>query len=101
MLKDVMNYKAFRSHLGRAGLTNKDFAELVGLNSKSITNYAQNDEVPDHWAIVALLMGEMAGNGLEFKHLLYKMNIKPNKIRGAAKGRWGGSKQADLNLLNT
>ena len=94
-----MNYKIFRSHLGRAGLTNKDFAELVGLNSKSITNYAKSDDVPVHWAIVALLMGELAGNAVEFKHLLQKLNIEPNKVRGAAaKGRWGGSKQVDLNL---
>jgi hypothetical protein len=92
-----MNYDIFRSHLGRARLTNKDFAELVGLNSKSITNYAKNDDVPIHWAIVALLMGELAGNGIEFKHLVQKLNIKPNKVRGAAsKGRWGGSKQTDI-----
>lgn len=92
-----MDYKTFRSHLGRAGLTNKDFAELVKLNSKSITNYAKDDHVPVPWAVVAMLMGELAGNGLEFRHLLHKMDIEPNKVRGAAaKGRWGGSKQYDL-----
>lgn len=92
-----MKYKIFRNHLGRAGLTNKEFAELVGLNSKSITNYAKSDHVPDHWAIVAMLMGELSGNDLEFHHLLRKMDIEPNKVRGAAaKGRWGGSKQSDL-----
>jgi hypothetical protein len=95
-----MNYKTFRSHLGRAGLTNKDFAELVGLNSKSITNYAKNDVVPVHWAIVAMLMGELVGNELEFQNLLRKMVIKPNKVRGAAaKGRWGGSKESNLPIL--
>lgn len=99
MVKSGMDYKTFRSHLGRASLTNKDFADLVKLNSKSITNYAQDNHVPAHWAIVALLMGELAGNGLEFKHLLRKMEIEPNKVRGAAAiGRWGGSRQADLHL---
>lgn len=94
-----MNYKTFRSHLGRAGLTNKDFAELVKLNSKSITNYRKDDHVPEHWAIVALLMGELAGNELEFRHLIRRMEIEPNKVRGsAAKGRWGGSTQNDLDL---
>jgi hypothetical protein len=92
-----MDYKTFRSHLGRASLTNKDFADLVKINSKSITNFAKKDYVPVHWAIVALLMGELAGNELEFQHLIKKMEIKPNKVRGAAaKGRWGGSKQNDL-----
>lgn len=94
-----MNYKTFRSHLGRAGLTNKDFAELVKLNSKSITNYRKDDHVPEHWAIVALLMGELAGNELKFRHLIRRMEIEPNKVRGsAAKGRWGGSTQNDLDL---
>lgn len=92
-----MNYKTFRSHLGRAGLTNKSFAALVKLNSKSITNYRKDDHVPEHWAIVALLMGELTANDLEFQHLLLKIDIEPKKVRGgAAKGRWGGSKQLDL-----
>jgi hypothetical protein len=92
-----MNYKSFRSHLGRAGLNNKEFAALVKLNSKSITNYKKDDHVPEHWALVALLMGELAGNGLEFRHLVEKMGIEPKKVRGgAAKGRWGGSTQFDL-----
>ena len=92
-----MDYETFRSHLGRARLTNKEFAELVKLNSKSITNYKKAGDVPVHWAIVAMLMGELAGNGLEFRHLLDKMDIEPNKVRGsAAKGRWGGSRQFDL-----
>ena len=83
--------------MGRAGLSNKDFAELVKLNSKSITNYAKEDHVPEHWAIVALLMGELAGNEIEFQHLIKKMNLEPNKVRGAAAiGRWGGSKQYDF-----
>ena len=94
-----MDYETFKSHLGRAKLNNKEFAELVGLNSKSVTNYAQSSEVPVHWAIVAMLMGELTGHEIEFRHLLQKMNIEPNKVRGsAAKGRWGGSKQKDLQL---
>jgi hypothetical protein len=97
MLQNGMNYKTFRSHLGRARLTNKAFADLVKINSKSVTNFAREDYVPAHWAIVALLMGELAGNDLEFRHLIEKIEIKPNKVRGAAAiGRWGGSKQTDL-----
>lgn len=40
----------------------KDFAELVGLNSKSVTNYAQNGEVPVHWAIVVAIIMVYAHN---------------------------------------
>lgn len=92
-----MDYITFRTHLGRAGLTNKDFADLVKLNSKSISNYRKAGHIPDHWAIIAMLMGEMGGNGLEFRHLLRKIDIQSNDVRGgAAPGRWGGSKQIDL-----
>ena len=94
-----MIYTEFRRQLGKAGLTNKEFAELVKINSNSITNYKRNGEVPTHWAIVALLMGIMADHKLDFKQALSSIEIGPNKVRGAAaKGKFGGSKQADLQL---
>ncbi len=94
-----MNYKEFRRQLGKAGLTNKAFAELVKINSNSITNYKKDGDVPSHWAIVALLMGVLADNKIEFKDALNGIEIEPNKVRGnAAKGRFGGSKQNDLDL---
>ncbi len=82
-------------------LTQSDLIRKKGLNSKSITNYAQVDLVPTHWAIVALLMGEMAGNGLEFKQLIQKLDIRKNKVRGAAApGKFGGGKQESLDIFN-
>lgn len=99
VLKSHMDYIEFRRHLGKAGLTTKDFADLVKLNCNSITNYAKDGVVPSHWAIVALLMGEMADNGLDFKEALDGIEIEPNKVRGsAAKGQFGGSKQTSLRL---
>lgn len=94
-----MTYDEFRRQLGKAGISAKEFANLVKLNCNSVTNYAKDGEVPSHWAIVALLMGEMADNGLDFKEALSRIEISPNKVRGAAaKGRFGGSKQADLQM---
>lgn len=94
-----MTYAEFRRQLGKAGLTNKAFAELVKINRNSITNYKKDGEVPAHWAVVALLMGLMADKGLDFKEALSGIEIEPNKVRGnAAKGRFGGSKQIDLQL---
>jgi len=94
-----MTYNEFRRHLGKAGLTNKAFAELVKINSNSITNYKKDGEVPAHWAVVALLMGLMADKGLDFKEAISEIDIEPNKVRGnAVKGRFGGSKQIDLQL---
>ena len=92
-----MTYDEFRRQLGKAGLTNKAFADLVKINSKSITNYKKDGEVPVHWAVVALLMGVMADHRLDFKAALSGIEIEPNKVRGnAASGRFGGSRQTDL-----
>lgn len=97
MIKEAMTYEEFRRQLGKAGLTNKAFAELVKINRNSITNYKKDGEVPAHWAIVALLMGVMADHKLDFKAALSGIEIEAKKARGtAAKGRFGGSRQADL-----
>jgi hypothetical protein len=94
-----MKYDEFRRQLGKAGLSAREFADLVKLNPNSITNYAKEGVVPSHWAIVALLMGEMADKGMDFKEAINKIDIEPNKIRGsAAKGRFGGNKQTELQL---
>lgn len=97
MIERAMTYVEFRRHLGKAGLTNKAFADLVKINCNSITNFKKDGEVPAHWAVVALLMGVMADHGLDFKEPLSRIEIEPKKVRGtAAKGRFGGSKQTDL-----
>jgi len=94
-----MTYDEFRRHLGKAGLTNKAFAELVKINCNSITNFKKDGVVPDHWAIVTVLMGVMADNALDFKEPLSRIEIDQKKVRGnASKGRFGGSKQRDLPL---
>ncbi len=92
-----MTYIEFRRQLGKAGLTLKQFAALVKLNCNSLANYATHGEVPAHWAIVAVLMGEMAERKIDFKRILETLDISPKKVRGnAAKGKFGGSRQLDL-----
>lgn len=94
-----MEYDEFKRQLGKAGLSVKAFTALVKINRNTITNYKKTGEVPSHWAIVAVLMGLMADNKLDFKEALGSLEITPNKVRGgAAKGRFGGSKQTDLHL---
>lgn len=77
-----MDYEEFRRHLGKAGLTNKAFAELLSINEKSITNMAQKPEIPNHYAVIALLMGELADNGIEFKEKVLNLELKLAKPRG-------------------
>jgi hypothetical protein len=82
-----MIYKEFRRHLGKAGLTITEFSRLVQLNKNSVTNYAKKDIVPNHWAVVAALMGEMAEYGLDYKVIISKIAFKDNLNRGIAMKR--------------
>ncbi len=94
-----MTYEEFRRQLGKAGLTVKGFAELIKQTPNSITNYAAQREVPPHLAIIAALMGDMAEGGLDFRATLARIQFEASKPRGGAvKGRFGGSKQIDLQL---
>lgn len=94
-----MTYEEFKRQLGKAGITAREFGGLVKLNPNSITNYAQQSEVPSHLAVIVTLMGVMADQGMDFKEPLSRIEIEPKKVRGtAAKGRFGGSKQTDLQI---
>lgn len=92
-----MNYDEFQRQLGKAGLNNREFAELLKMNRNSITNYAKAGVVPAHLAVIAALLGAMADSKVEFRQVLENLDIDQKKPRGGAvKGRFGGSRQADL-----
>ncbi|MHB8408353.1 MAG: XRE family transcriptional regulator [Acidiferrobacterales bacterium] len=87
-----MTYVEFRRQLGKAGLTVRKFGELIGMNPKTVTNYAKSGVVPPHIAVIATLMGEMAEHKVPFVGALAKVDIGTNR-RGAAKGRFAGTRQ--------
>lgn len=97
-MMQAMTYDEFKRQVGKAGLTAKDFADLVKLNPNTITNYAQSGEVPPHLAIIVALMGEMAENNLDFRPVISKIKLDTKKTRGSSKGHFGG-KQANINSL--
>jgi hypothetical protein len=67
------------------------------LNPNSITNYARSGQVPSHLAVIVSLMGEMADHGLDYRTVLSKIDIEPNRPRGAGiHGQFGGDKKVDL-----
>lgn len=97
-----MTYEEFRRQLGKAGLTVKEFAVLIKQKPNSISNYATQGEVPPHLAIIAALMGDMAESGMDFRKTLARAEFEPSKPRlGPGKGKFGGSKQINLNLPDT
>lgn len=92
-----MTYGAFLAELGKAGLTIRGFADLIGMNRNSVSNYAQAADVPRHLALIASLFAEMNLQGLDFKVVVGRVDLVPKKPRGAAKpGRFGGQRQDQL-----
>lgn len=94
-----MTYEEFQRQLGKAGISVKEFAGLLGMNRNSITNCSVRGEVPSHLAVIAVLMAEMAEYQLDFKKALSRIDIAPKKPRGGGlTGKFGGSPQASLAL---
>ncbi len=97
---EPMTYDEFQRQLGKAGVTAREFAELVRMNRVSLSNYAKKGEVPSHLAIIAVLIAEMAEKKMDYRSVLKGIEIAPKKPRGAGTGgRFGGNKQSALELF--
>jgi hypothetical protein len=94
-----MTYEQFLSELGKAGLSVRAFADLIGMNRNSVSNYASRDEVPRHLALIAVLMGELNVRGIAYRDVVSRVGMSLKKPRGRAKpGRFGGDRQEELEL---
>lgn len=67
-----MDYDELKRQIGKAGLTNKAFAELIGINPNSVTNFKRT-KVPSNIAIIAVLMAEMKERGVDFSEIIGRM----------------------------
>ena len=95
-----MTYYEFSRQVGKAGLSIKEFADLINMNRGSLSNCAKKGEVPSHLAVIAALLGEMAERKIDFVAVLSRIEIKRKKPRGAGiRGKFGGDRQADLDLV--
>ena len=85
-----MDYNEFQRHIGKAGLRLNEFATLMQMTPTSLSNYRKKGEVPMHLAVIAVLLGEMVDNGLDFRKALAAIKIEPKKPRGTVfKGKTG------------
>lgn len=92
-----MQYDEFKRRLGKAGLSVKEFAALIGVSCNTVSNYAAKGVVPSHLAIEATLMSEMAERSIDFRRPLVDLQLTEKKPRGrAARGVFGGSKQQSI-----
>lgn len=93
-----MPYADFLAELERAGLSVRSFAELIGMNPNSITNYAKRGELPQHIALVAVLVSEMTACGVDYHTAIAKV-APTKKPRGATRrGHFGGDRQTSLDF---
>lgn len=94
-----MSYAQFLRELARAGLTVRAFADLVGMNPNSVSNYAGASELPAHLAIIVVLLAEMSTQGLDFRQPIARIEVTLKKPRGGARrGQFGGDRQVPLDL---
>ena len=76
-----MDYEEFVRNIRKTGLTIKEFANLIKTNPNSITNLSTKEKMPKNLAIIAVLLGEIADKGIEYKYLFEKMDLQPQKAR--------------------
>ncbi len=94
-----MSYNDFLLELGQAGLSVRAFAELIGMNPNSVSNYSRAGEVPGHLAVLAVLVSEMGVKGLDFRRVIARAEVTLKKPRGRVRpSHFGGDRQAPLDL---
>lgn len=94
-----MLYANFLDELGKAGLSVRAFAELIGMNPNSLSNYARTGELPTHLALIAVLIVGLNEIGGDYRSVMSKVELAPKKPRGGARpGRFGGDRQTNLDL---
>lgn len=94
-----MSYDDFIAELSKAGLSVRKFAQLLGRRPNSISNNRKRGEVPDHLAVIAVLLAELHVRNIPFTPAFARLGLSPKRPRGAATaGKFGGDKQGQLEL---
>ncbi len=77
-----MDYLTFKKNLTHAGLSIREFADLLHMNKNSITNYAKHGEVPVHLGIIAQLIVALADRRIDFRKVFAGAQVRPKRSRG-------------------
>ncbi len=75
-----MLYAEFRRHLGKAGMTINQFAAYLGVRPASVSNYSKSGVVPRNYAIIAILLGDIADRGVNCSELLGSFGVFPQTV---------------------
>lgn len=94
---EIVSYEDFITELGKAGLSVRGFADLLGMHPNSVSNNAKRGAVPSHIAIIAALLAELQIQGIPYEPIFSRLNLSKKKPRGGASpGKFGGDKQDQL-----
>lgn len=88
-----MNYQDFKNCIRRSGLGLKEFANLLGMNPRSISNYSKPGVVPGHLAVIALMAMELKRRDVDLDCLFAKLNDFNGQGSKQRKGLAGGDAQ--------
>jgi len=96
-----VTYDDFLGELNKAGLSVKQFADIVGMQPNSVSNNKRRGEVPIHLALIASLLAEMSAHHIDYEPAMARVQPVKKRPRGAAiGGRFAGDKQASLGFTN-
>lgn len=96
-----MTYEDFLNELGKAGLSVKRFADILGMQPNSVSNNKKRGEVPIHLALIASLLAEMSVHHIDYESVIARVQPVKKRPRGAAiGGRFAGDKQTTLEFSN-
>lgn len=79
-----MTYEEFKRKLRMAGIGVVEFAALMQMpHRQTISNYSKVGFVPDHMAVIVLLMVALVEAGGDVRRALAGVDMKRKKGRGA------------------
>lgn len=90
MYSTVMDYGTFKKYVYKAGFDIKEFAALLGMNHRSISNYSGDEAVPERLALIALLMNELEYRNISVKDIVAKLDTLGRKQRKEHSGGFKG-----------
>lgn len=67
-----MTYDEFQDNIAKAGLTGQEFADLMGMNPRSVYNFGKSGVVPRYVAVAARLMKTLHERNIDFRSELVK-----------------------------
>lgn len=68
-----MKYEKFIGELGKAGLSVREFAELIEIRANSVSNNSKRGEVPPHYEVIVTLLAELHRHDIPYEPILRRI----------------------------